>query len=473
MQTSPTLLTASTLALSLGLAAVAQAQETVALSFELEPSPTSESQATDPAPSSALAALPPANIAPLPIPPEATRPPLGNTQSAPSPQGNYGGGDALALASSADSEVSSLPAPPTLRTTALTSASLGSATLAEPDLTPLHLPEPIDIAVNFDLDPQAPPEAVVLAAATEAALDLTPLFAGGAESLVARAVGSAEGTRTPDGQRTPAYFGHTDPGNAVWNLGSFSYQHGASSPVEADQKQLQRLRSQAEQLQEKAAAHDLELSEVALLNGIDLANQAPMAALDRWGYIERLAQAQQSGLPEEEAIVWARTRAFLDPDTQRWNAPGLGNTIGGISADQTRRVRAIARAIEANPVNAAIPLAPKPVPASPTRPEPIDSALNFTPPSFPTLVTDQVSPAQTDPILSTATRVLAQPQEQALNPQAPTASAGNNPIGAIPTTQVYLPAASTATNTDAIQKKIDPKPLEQPLESAPAAIEQP
>jgi hypothetical protein len=80
------------------------------------------------------------------------------------------------------------------------------------------------------------------------------LFEGGSDSLVARAVGSAEGTRTPEGHRNPAYYGHVDPGNGVWNLGSFSYQHGASSPEEADAKQLARLRQQAQVLQQKAIA---------------------------------------------------------------------------------------------------------------------------------------------------------------------------------------------------------------------------
>lgn len=334
MQSSPTLLTASTLALSLGLTAAAQAKETIALSFDLEPLTTGEPSETRPE-LSAQSVPVLGGAVPLPIPPEATRPPLGNASTA--PVARYGGGDALALGPSAGDPAAHLPAPPAI-------PGFGGITssVAEPDLTTLELPEPVDIAIRFNLDPQgesatrdavptalqptAPqttlPEATgARAAAAETALELTPLFAGGAESLVARAVGSAEGTRTPEGQRTPAYFGHVDPGNAAWNLGSFSYQHGASSPDEADQKQLQRLRSQAEQLQRQAADHNVTLSEAALLNGIDLANQAPMAALDRWGYIERLAQAQQSGLPEEEAIVWARVRAFLDPDTSAGMPP--------------------------------------------------------------------------------------------------------------------------------------------------------
>ncbi|WP_008317872.1 hypothetical protein [Leptolyngbya sp. PCC 6406] len=170
------------------------------------------------------------------------------------------------------------------------------------------------------------------------------LFAGGSESLVARAVGSAEGTRTAEGHRTPAYFGHVDPGNQVWNLGSFSYQHGAQTPEEADQRQLDRLQHQTQVLRHQAAAKGLTLSVLEILNGIDLANQAPLAALDR-GYIDWLDQARRLNLGEAEGILWARSRAFLDPDTGRWNAPGLGNSVESISQDQERRQQAIASAL--------------------------------------------------------------------------------------------------------------------------------
>lgn len=175
---------------------------------------------------------------------------------------------------------------------------------------------------------------------------LDQLFKGDSDSLVAVAVGSAEGTRTPDGGKNSAYQGHTDPGNGVWNLGSFSYQHGANSPEEADAKQLARLRSQTQTILDKAAAKGLELSLEEKLNAIDLANQAPKAALDEYGgYIDWLADARASGLGGNEAILWARVHSFLDPYTQTWNAPGLGNSEERITGDQERRILAIAKAI--------------------------------------------------------------------------------------------------------------------------------
>lgn len=171
------------------------------------------------------------------------------------------------------------------------------------------------------------------------------LFEGGSNSLVAKAVGSAEGTRTPDGAKTWAYYGHVDPGNGVWNMGSFSYQHGASSPEDADVRQLSRLRRQFEVILQTASANGLRLGLEEQLNGIDLANQAPLAALDRGGYVDRLRQAYAEGFRGSEAVLRARTYAFLNPNTNRWDAPGLGNTEDSISRDQQRRLSAIADAI--------------------------------------------------------------------------------------------------------------------------------
>ncbi|MBX2863900.1 MAG: hypothetical protein KTR27_10110 [Leptolyngbyaceae cyanobacterium MAG.088] len=176
---------------------------------------------------------------------------------------------------------------------------------------------------------------------------INALFAGNSNSLVAKTVGSAEGTRTVDGGYTGAYYGHVDPGNGVWNLGSFSYQHGAASPADADRKQLHRLQKQTKELRHQAQAKSFQLSLLEELNGIDLANQAPLAALDR-GYIDWLYQARSMAIPER--IVWARTKAFIDPDTGHWDAPGLGNHWDAIYQDQQRRYDAIAHSLEENPL---------------------------------------------------------------------------------------------------------------------------
>ncbi|MEO0870038.1 MAG: hypothetical protein AAFY17_16720 [Cyanobacteria bacterium J06642_11] len=204
------------------------------------------------------------------------------------------------------------------------------------------LPTTTSVSLSFSPKPtKAAPVTQVVRHALEA------LFHGGSDSLVARAVGNAEGTRTPDGGYTAAYHGHVDPGNQKWNLGSFSYQHGAKSPADADAKQLQRLFRQALDLRHQASQHQVTLSLAEELNGIDLANQAPLAALDR-GYIDWLAVARQQRMSETDRIIWARTRAYLDPDSGRWNAPGLGNTLDSIRWDQARRQQAVQQAIDMN-----------------------------------------------------------------------------------------------------------------------------
>lgn len=175
---------------------------------------------------------------------------------------------------------------------------------------------------------------------------LTDLFNGNSDSIVAVIVGNAEGTRRPDGGANQAFYGHTDPGNGVWNLGTFSYQHGANSPEEADAKQLNRLKRQAQIMQQKASDKGLRLTLEETLNGIDLANQAPQAVIDAEGYIDWLAKAHAMGKRDGEAILWARVQSFINPQTQQWDAPGLGNTPDRITRDQQRRMEAITNAIK-------------------------------------------------------------------------------------------------------------------------------
>ena len=171
------------------------------------------------------------------------------------------------------------------------------------------------------------------------------IFQGGPNSLVARAVGSAEGTRRPDGAKNPAYYGHRDPGNAKWNLGSFSYQHAARSPEDADSRQLNRLATQDKMLQQRAQSQGLNLTLQERLNGLDLANQAPLAALDRGGYIDRLKESRDRGLRGTEAILQARVNSYREPNTNLWDAPGLGNNETDIRHDQARRMDAVEAAM--------------------------------------------------------------------------------------------------------------------------------
>jgi hypothetical protein len=240
--------------------------------------------------------------------------------------------------------------------------STRTTTVAEPapkvDTIALSFePEPMKPAVQppIQVTPAtvaqvAPPVAPATDAKNESDYALATLFEGGVNSLVAISVGNAEGTRTPDGGYTRFYNGHTDPGNRAWNLGTFSYQHGASSPEEADAKQLRRLQGQAQELRRQAEAKQIQMTLLEELNGIDLANQAPVTALDR-GYIKWLERAKQTSMGEAERVVWARTRSFIHPDTGRWNAPGLGNTLESVTRDQRRRQQAISKVLEVQEKN--------------------------------------------------------------------------------------------------------------------------
>ncbi|MBW4471782.1 MAG: hypothetical protein KME45_15430 [Stenomitos rutilans HA7619-LM2] len=232
------------------------------------------------------------------------------------------------------------------------SSSVASALIEQSEAAPAPPSTPASSALSFAPPAASPsppaPKPVALKesptpdVATEQGSDI---FAGGSDSLVARTVGHAEGTRTADGSKTRAYYGHSDPGNGVWNLGSFSYQHGAKSPEEADERQLRRLQQQADVIRQRADSHRLNLSLEEELNAIDLANQAPLAALDTPGYIEWLKKARDRGLTGSDAVLWARTQSYWNPRRNRWEAPGLGNTEDGISHDQNRRLTAISRAL--------------------------------------------------------------------------------------------------------------------------------
>jgi hypothetical protein len=81
------------------------------------------------------------------------------------------------------------------------------------------------------------------------------------------------------------------------------------------------------------------------MNGLDLANQAPLAALDRGGYIDRLKEARDRGLRGNEAILTARVNSYREPSTNLWDAPGLGNNEADIRHDQARRMDAVGEAI--------------------------------------------------------------------------------------------------------------------------------
>ncbi|HLL06214.1 MAG TPA: peptidoglycan-binding domain-containing protein [Myxococcaceae bacterium] len=160
-------------------------------------------------------------------------------------------------------------------------------------------------------------------------------------SLISRAIGHSEGTRSLDGGKTNAYYGHTDPGNGVRNQGTFSYQHGAASPEAADQAQLARFRQQQPGYEAAARAAGLDPANPLLAaTFFDLYTQAPLAATGRGGLLDQLPQLAAKGLTREN-LIEARVQSYYNPDTGRLDAPGLGNTESGVRRDQARRTDAL------------------------------------------------------------------------------------------------------------------------------------
>ena len=331
----------------LGILGVTEVQaEDVALSFEFPPVDDSEAAVALVADAVALPNAQSSGPLPLAIPQGAENPPMRSHQPHQLPAGVYRQAVAAGLSAGRSPGALLPPAPPVYAPVITVARSPQASKVTQQEES--QDPELEVVALSFDVAPlrtipvaQARPEQ----SPNLLSNSLAGLFVGGTDSLVARAVGSAEGTRTPNGGITPAYYGHSDPGNGVWNMGTFSYQHGAKTAADADQKQLRRLQSQSEILKRRAVKQGLNLNLEETLNGIDLANQSPLASIGRVGYIERLVEARNMGHSGFEAIVVARTRSYINPDTQRWNAPGLGNTLESITRDQRRRADAVAKAL--------------------------------------------------------------------------------------------------------------------------------
>ncbi len=204
----------------------------------------------------------------------------------------------------------------------------------------------------------------------------------GSNALVAIVIGNAEGTRRPDGGFTAAFGGHTDPGNAVHNRGSFSYQHAAASAADADRRQLTTLQGQLPVYEAAARRAGLEPNNARLASAyLDLYNQSPSAA---GRFLSQLGTLR--GQPLDAAhITDLRVHSFVDASTgRRFQLPGGGvagsgfatiarNQLGHlpteaqvqavIRADQQRRTHAVETALNTQGLLRAAPATATP-PAS-------------------------------------------------------------------------------------------------------------
>jgi hypothetical protein len=147
------------------------------------------------------------------------------------------------------------------------------------------------------------------------------------DAVLKRAIGRAEGTRDAAGNPTTAYYGHTDPGwsGRCPNQGSFSYQHCAASPEEADQAWLRTLRQAEQDINVDAIAKfGHPLSAAALVVGLDAWTQSPDAGQRFVGFLEthnptpeQLINARVKALTKSREILGGPENFKVEPDQER------------------------------------------------------------------------------------------------------------------------------------------------------------
>jgi LysM repeat protein len=178
-------------------------------------------------------------------------------------------------------------------------------------------------------------------------IDLNAFRQGGSNSESAIIVGTSEGNRTPTGGFRPSYGGHTDPGNAAHNRGSFSYQGGgASTPRQADEIWNRELGRVTPAYERAARGAGLDPNNALLASTFyDLHTQSPRAAQNFINReLPRLAQDPRG--VTRESLIDARVNAFRN-DAGQVRAAGFDHSESRLRADQTRREGALVRALDA------------------------------------------------------------------------------------------------------------------------------
>ena len=151
-------------------------------------------------------------------------------------------------------------------------------------------------------------------------------------------IGVAEGTRTPSGGYTKAYYGHRDPGDGNYNRGTVSGgRNSGASPGMVDVKWMgtltnvqQRMRPQ---LIKMGLAPGTQGYNRVMFNIMDLTVQSPAAAQD---FVGKLIEVRGNNWTIE-AIAKARADSYINPATGRLDAPGFGNNYQNLIKDQRSR----------------------------------------------------------------------------------------------------------------------------------------
>ena len=151
-------------------------------------------------------------------------------------------------------------------------------------------------------------------------------------------IGVAEGTRTPNGGYTQAYYGHTDPGDGFSNRGTVSGgRESGASPEMVDLRWMGTLTSVQQKMRPSLIVMGLmpgtQGYNRVMFNLMDLTVQSPAAAQDFAG---KLIEVREAGWTIE-AIAKARADSFINPATGRLDAPGFGNNYQNLIKDQRSR----------------------------------------------------------------------------------------------------------------------------------------
>lgn len=181
------------------------------------------------------------------------------------------------------------------------------------------------------------------------------------------AIGLAEGTIASNGQPTDAYFAHGDPGNGALNRGFGSYQvyqHPKGDSLtapEADRVQADRLAGQWSTIDAaltKAGFGPGPTRNLVAANALDAWNQAPATQQGRYGLLNpaQLATLKADiagGTNPVDAVTTWRADSYRT-DSGGLDAPGLGNSMTRVRADQGRRAAAVAQGLALR-TNAGVP----------------------------------------------------------------------------------------------------------------------
>ena len=151
-------------------------------------------------------------------------------------------------------------------------------------------------------------------------------------------IGVAEGTRTPSGGYTQAYYGHRDPGDGNYNRGTVSGgRNSGASPGMVDVKWMGTLTNVQQRMRPQLIKMGLEPGTQGynrvMFNIMDLTVQSPAAAQDFAGKLFEMRESDWT----IESIAKARADSYINPATGRLDAPGFGNNYQNLIKDQRSR----------------------------------------------------------------------------------------------------------------------------------------